>query len=55
MALSKYRDEVGIRAEMKKLKEEYVKKYLEQEKLDSEITTLTSNVNGKLIQHYQYH
>ena len=33
MALSKYRDEVEIRAKMEKLKEEYVKKYLEQEKL----------------------
>ena len=46
LALSKYKDEAGIRAEMEKLKEEYAKKYLEKEKLDSEIKILNSNVDG---------
>ena len=46
LALSKYKDEAGIRAEMEKLKEEYAKKYFEQEKLDSEIKILKSNVDG---------
>ena len=46
LALSKYKDEAGIRTEMEKLKEKYAKKYFEQEKLDSEIKILNSNVDG---------
>jgi hypothetical protein len=46
LALSKYKDEAGIRTEMEKLKEKYAKKYFEQKKLDSEIKILNSNVDG---------
>ena len=46
LALSKYKDEAGIRAEMEKLKEEYRKKYIELAPLDLEIQGLANELNG---------
>ena len=46
LALSKYKDEAGIRVEMEKLKEEYRKKYIELAPLDLEIQGLANELNG---------